>query len=176
MTGSVTFTPSEADYVDAIRANFLCAMRRRRTLRPIVIIALVFAAIGAGLGLIDRSSPAWTAVYALGGLAYGAVLFALIYLTSYLLLPRRAGRLFRQQRSIQQSFEYRWSDAGLEWSSVQGNGRFPWNDLHGWRETKPTILIYMNDTLFQFLPQRVFTPEAADDLRATLERADLPIY
>lgn len=175
MTGSVTFTPSEADYVGAIRANFLFAVRRRRTLRPIAIIALVFAALGAGLGLID-GSPAWAAAYAVGGLLYGLVLFALIYLTSYLLLPRRAARLFRQQRSIHQSFEYRWTDTGLEWSSVQGAGRFPWSDLHGWRETKPAMLIYMNDTLFQFLPQHAFTREAADDLRATIERSGLPIY
>ena len=175
MTGSVTFTPSETDYVGAIRANFVFAMRRRRTLRPIAITALVFAAIGAGVGLTD-GSPAWVAVYAFAGLLYGAVLFGLIYLTSYLLLPRRAGRLFRQQRSIQQSFEYRWSDAGLEWSSAQGAGRFPWSDLHGWRETKPAMLIYMNDTLFQFLPRHAFTHEAADDLRATMERAGLPIY
>jgi len=172
MTGSVTFTPTETDYVGAMRANFVLAMRRRRTLRVIAITLLVFAAIGAGVGLID-GSPAW---YAAGGLVYGAILFALIYLTSYLLLPRRAARLFRQQRSIHQSFEYRWSDACLEWSSAQGTGRFLWSDLHGWRETRAVTLIYMNDTLFQFLPQRALGADGAADLRATLERSGLSIY
>ncbi|MDF0488134.1 YcxB family protein [Sphingomonas sp. H39-1-10] len=175
MTRSVTFTPSEADYVAAMRANFVRAIRRRRVIFRVTIAALVFAAIGAAIGLAD-GGILWAVPYALGGLTYGAILFAIIYVSSYLLLPRRAARLFRQQRSIHQSFDYRWSEDGLEWSSPQGSGRFPWTDLHGWRETKPAVLIYMNDTLFQFLPQRAFTPEAVADLRATLERSGLPIY
>ena len=173
MPGEITFKPTEADYISAVRANFLCSLRRPRALRNLAIITALGSMAGVGVGWLGGFDGF---IAGLGGAAYGAVVWTGICGGTLLLLPHRAGRLFRQQRSIHQTFVYQWSDDGLECAFETSNVRTPWSDFRGFRNAEPAMLLYMNDHLFQFLPHRALCDEASRDLRETIARMAVPRY
>jgi hypothetical protein len=86
----------------------------------------------------------------------------------FLLLPRRARKLFRQQRTLHHEMSFSWSDGGSEWRRGSSVTDTPWADYHRWMETPETFLLYVNDILFHFVPKRALDSVQADDLRATL--------
>ncbi|WP_304559830.1 YcxB family protein [Sphingomonas immobilis] len=164
--------------VAATRANYLWLIRRKPALRAGVIIA-VCAGIGSALEpLLDKNGqpPLTMPLFFIAGFMVGASLWGLLCLLALAQQPARARRVFRQQRSIHKPFVYSWSDDGLEWTSASGGARFAWNELHGWRESPATFVIYSSESLFQFLPRHAFAPGMEDDLRATLVRSGLPVY
>jgi hypothetical protein len=176
MTGSVTFTPVETDYIAAVRANYLHRLAARRFwVRAALAIACAVAVLAGVVFVFDGDRNAVMVASLSGGIG-GAIGLLVCIGIAFAMLPRRTARLFRQQRTIHQRFDYSWTDYGLSFRSDTASGETPWSDFRGWRETGPAFLIYMNDSLFQFLPRRALTPEAADDLRATLEQSGLPIY
>ena len=173
MPGEVTFQPTEADYISAVRANFLCALRRPRALRNFAIITALGGIAGVAIGLLDGLDGV---LAGLAGSAYGAVVWASICLGTLLLVPRRSARLFRQQRSIHRIFTYRWSDDGLECAFEANHLRTPWSEFSGYRDTGTAMLLYTNDSIFQFLPHRALDGEASRDLRDTVARMAVPRY
>jgi hypothetical protein len=164
MAGEVTYQPNEADYVAAHRDWFVNAIRRKgfSTIASAALsAALVMAAIGFLAG--DRL-PALVGVFG-GGLVIGPFAILACWGLSYALLPRRAGRLFRQHRALQKEVSYGWSDAGLTYRAANGSGGMPWEDLHRWAEGKHVFLFYLTDNLFHFVPRRALTDSDAEDLR-----------
>lgn len=117
------------------------------------------------------------------GAAFGAFVFPLCYLAlwgivcvaAYGLMPRRAGRLYRQQKTMHQSFHYRWTDEGITLRTPTSEGRYDWSQVHRWTSGRTALLIFFNDQLFFFLPRRVLGTEGVADLIATIERAGVPL-
>ncbi|HEY0231396.1 MAG TPA: YcxB family protein, partial [Dokdonella sp.] len=75
-------------------------------------------------------------------------------------LPRRARRLFAQQKNLQRPVTFSWDEDGLAWASVNGSGRTPWADYLKWRQNERLYLLYHSDLMFQMLPKRAFASAA----------------
>lgn len=170
MTGSVTFTPSKADYVAAMRVHFVKQLTSRRFMVRMGLLGLgVWLAMTLfGLMLDDELLGAST----IGFLSTisGVAGLAAVILANFLLLPRRSGRLYDQQKSLHREIEFRWNDDGTEWISENGNTRCPWPEYHRWTASRDVILLYMNDNFMHFIPRHVLGA-AADDLVATVSNA-----
>lgn len=166
MAGEVAFTPSEADYAAAHRDWFRRHLRRRGAK-----FLLVLGAFGVGVGVvlgILRYGPDPAGIFA------SAVTYALIPLVvgllawgfCYLALPRRARRLYRQHKNLQQPFRYAWSGEGLSYASPTGSGTVAWSDLHRWAEGQGSFLFFVNEAMFHFIPTRALNEAEAEDLRS----------
>jgi hypothetical protein len=168
--GEVSFVPTEADYVGAAKDAFLCSLRGRPARRRLLILMLMFGLAGGAFGWMDggaRDALIKFVLVAMGGGLY----LALIYAVCYLRVPRRARRLYRQQKTHGAPVHYGWSEAGVAIEGAQSRARLDWTDLHQWTDGRTAILLYHNELLYQYLPRRVLTPEAVGDLREMLRRA-----
>jgi hypothetical protein len=116
VAGEIVFTPTERDYVAANRAYL------RRNIRWRLPLAIVVATWGVYLlesHSIGTLAP-WSAL--LVALAIGLLVPLVMWFGSELIVARSAGRLFRQQRTLQNEFRYRWSNEGLAHESPNGQG------------------------------------------------------
>lgn len=163
----ITFRPMLDDYVAAARGNYIRRLVSLKTWLGIcvgctvVIGALVILTLQAGESL-DSLLPS-TAIGAVGGVVCALLLVAL----NFLLLPGRVEKLFEQSKSQHQEMSFGWSPEGIFWETVNGSQRLPWSHYHRWRETGSVYLLYLNDTLYQFVPRHILTTEQDADLRAT---------
>src|SRR5688500_9877194 len=165
MAGEITFTPSEKDYADANRDSMLAQLRRPRPWIALVLSVLFSAGIGAGVTWLDGDLED-VAAAASGFALLGLFVFLFIYLATYLLLPRRAGRLYRQHKTLQQPWTYGWSEAGLSVDTANGHTLHPWPDFHRWLVGRRMVLLFVNDQLFFFLPRRLLEDSAVEELRS----------
>jgi len=167
----MTFQPTEADFVRANRDWYLRTLMRPRTLFGVVLIGGTLAGLESLQGWIGHGVPG---VLAAGVL--GAGLTSLVYLGIYLLMPRRAGRLYRQQASLQRPLSFGWDETGLSVRSANGAGLVPWSELHRWSDGREMLLFYLNDQLFYFLPHRALTAVQIEDLRAMAAAHGIPKF
>jgi hypothetical protein len=177
VAGEVTFQMTEADYVAANRDWFLrTILKRKAIIRHAVALGVAFTA-GVVLAGGDRDTftmgQLW---YGLGlaGAAAGGLL--LLYVVTYALIPRRAGRLFRQQTGFHRPLTFSWSDDGMAQTSAHGTGTYAWRDLHRWTAGRDSIMPYVTDQLYFVIPRRVLSDAQANDLVATLEQSGLSQY
>ncbi len=166
MAGEISFTPSEADYLAANRDWFRRAIRQRRALIWMAGLVAFSTAIGALGSILDGEgeSPVFTA---LGFCMLALVLCGLCYFISYLMLPGRVRRIYRQQKSFGQPWRYAWSDKGLDFSSANGTAKLAWSDMYRWSDGPRTFLFFINEQMFYFIPFHLVSPEQSSDLRAT---------
>jgi len=136
------------DYVAAQR------LHTRWTSRQIVVcVAALFA--GIVLAVLARREPVlFVGACGLAGGAAGASIGREFW--RRFLLPRRARRIFAQQKNLQQPFEIRWDDDGLRGVSERGSSHTPWSDYLKWSQDDRIILLYLSDVMFQMLPKRCF--------------------
>jgi hypothetical protein len=71
-------------------------------------------------------------------------------------LPRRARRIFAQQKNLQRPFELRWDDDALCGASERGSSNTPWSDYLKSAQDDRIILLYLSDVMFQMVPKRCF--------------------
>jgi hypothetical protein len=124
-------------------------------------------ALVAGLAFVVPNiiNPAW---------ALFAALIAVWFLAArYVLLPRKARRLYRQRKAFQRPFEVSWDEAGLTMVSSSGTVTTPWSDFLKLREGAGVVLLYLSDTQFHIIPARAFVDTAAADAFAALVRGKI---
>lgn len=125
-------------------------------------------ALGAGVGLIERQA---ILIDRIGfGVAAMALWLAVVLAITYLLIPRRAGRLFRQQRTLAHDFTLAWDSTGLHQAWDGGTNHTPWQDYHDWFEDARIIAFGLNEQLYHFAPKRALTAAQADGLRTLAGR------
>lgn len=173
MAGEITFTASERDYADANLDWYLANLRRGRPWIALVLLALFSAAVGAGVTWLDGNREEIGAT-ATGFALLGLVVASLVYLATYLALPRRARRLYRQQKTLHHPWTFGWTEAGLSIDTVNGRSLHPWPDFHRWLVGRRTILLFLNDQLFFFLPRRLLDDSAVEELRSLAAAAAVP--
>jgi hypothetical protein len=170
VAGAATFRISEDDHQVALRTVQLRYLRSRRFLIKMAaacaIVIVLLPALAAAGGYDIRTSIVTSLVGVLGGFAGLIVVIA----GNLLLLPRRARRVYRQNRRYEQDVTLAWSDDGLSWRSRSGSSQTDWPDIHAWRSTPRVTLIHFSDALFQVVPARALDDAAYRDLVATLER------
>ncbi len=167
MAGQFAFTPIADDYIAVARGSFLRSLTRRRFLVRMGILLLIGAAAGAAMDFLDTGSVS-IGVVLLGG---GMVLcwLAVILTVAFVFTPRRARRLFRQQRALDREFSFAWTDERVVFRSDTSMSDMPWSDYHDWFETEAVFAFGLNEQLFHFAPKRAMSAAAIDDLRRTAQ-------
>jgi hypothetical protein len=169
MAGEASFTPEVADYIAIRRANLIRSLKTPSFRVRMTVICLIFLGIGIGIGwwAPDLSAKVQIIASMIGAFA---LWMGTILGLSFLLVPRRAKRLFQQHRSLHRPFSFGWSDAGI---SVRTNitvSELTWSDYHGWLEARDVFLFMLNEELVHFAPKRALTPIQITDLRETTVR------
>lgn len=166
VAGEVNYHPDAADYVAASRAAWMRSVRRRRFVMSVAWLALFAVAVGVTIGWFDRGGFDMLG-YPLMTLGLFAAWMLLCIGFGWLLLPRRARRLFRQQKSLDQDHLVTWNDAGISYRTPKAVSDLAWSDYHGWYEGRAVFLFMLNDQLHHFVLKRAMTEDQIADLRAT---------
>lgn len=170
MTGSVTFTPSKADYIAATRVHLMRQLTSRRFIVRMTIFGLGLWIAVTLLGFVLDGELLGAAVIGLLSVMSGFAALGILIGGNILLLPRRSGRLYDQQKSLHRQTEFSWDETGTRWMSEAGDSRYPWDDYHRWTVTKNMVLLYLNDHFMHFIPRHVLGA-ASEDLVATARDA-----
>lgn len=170
----VTFTPTAGDYVAVQRAMFVAQLRSRRFVRwAALLLGIALLAIFA-LMLAMGERPLGALLTALGGMAGGVGGLAACLGINRLLLPRRARRLFAQQRTLHHEHRTVFDASGFRQTSVRADIALPWGELLHWHLGREVLLLYGNDLLAYFLPVRAFAPGQLAQVQGLLKQAGLP--
>lgn len=165
MAGTTRYSISKQDYIDAGRATFIRALRKPRFLTRMSIITAIGLMAGYGLGWW-LGDPA-AAMFAGVGALYGLTAVLTIIFGTYLLLPRRLGRLFGQQKSLAGEHQFAWNDDGIALRSSRGTSTLRRSDYHDWLRARAIFIFYLNDQLYHVVPERAMSAEERTDLLAT---------
>ncbi len=169
MAAAVTFALSERDHVDAARGQYWHRLTRPRG----VAATLAFLAALWGLFTYLDSDDPRASFYV--GLVYAALMLTVVVLAGaagYWLAGRQARRLYRQQVIHPQS-RIAWTDEGFHSRNEYGSYAAKWIDFYGWRHSRGTFTLFINEGFFYLIPEHALTPEQATDLRETLLRSGL---
>jgi hypothetical protein len=164
MAGSITFVPTERDYIAANRAWMLNSIRRRwmRWLGGLYLLLLLGGAAAVALGAmpVHQLMPI---------LIFGAALLA-IQLLNWVLMPRSVRRMMRQRGNLNVETSFEWSDQGFEAASEAGTSRQRWDVLHRWFETRDAIVFLLSERMLLIVPATALTATEHSDLIATARR------
>jgi len=145
----VSFTISSEDYADALRLHmrqyWVCSLMPK--LFMAVLLLLCVAAI-----VLSGIEPTVTSA-AIGAMIAVACLPLLSY---FVVLPYRARRTHRQQKTLHYPVEAAWGEQGYSASTKDTSGTISWSDYYGWSADDRMILFMRSPTLFQMLPRRAF--------------------
>jgi len=170
----VTFTPTPEDYVAVQRAMFVAQLRSRRFVRWAALL-LGITVVGIFLLMLTTGDrPLVALLIAVGGAAGGAGGLAACLGINRLLLPRRARRLFAQQKTLHHEHRTRFDANGFRQTSVRADIVLPWGELLHWHLGREVLLLYGNDLLAYFLPVRAFARAELAQVDAILTQAGLP--
>ncbi len=176
MAGEISFTPSEKDYADANREWYLAFWARPKSWAFAVLFVLLLAGLGASTSYIDGKTDEIVPM-AIAFALLALVLILLIYLAVYFVaLPRRARRLYRQHKALQQTWTFRWSDSGISMESPAGLTGYPWGDFHRWRDGRRSLLLFLNDQLFFYLPRRLLDDSSVEEIGSLAAAAGVPRF
>ncbi len=171
----VTFTPVAQDYVAMQRAVFARSLRSRRFLgRMAGLLTFAFVA-GMVVLFVLEGDVTIASVAAIGtGIAGGFAMVAIIIGGGWLLIPRRARRLFAQQRSLHHEMRLTLTPEGLKLATVRADSLYPWHELHGWQVSRDVLLIFSNDLVAYYIPRRAMSDEQLTQAVAILTAAGVP--
>lgn len=173
MAGEASFTPTEADHIDACRLMFARSLRRVATWRGWMISVGFLGAFGALLS-VGEPSTAGKIGLILGLAAWGAIAIPLCWGLNALLIPRRVRKLLGQQRIGLGEWRWRWDEEGFDNVSEESSLRVRWDQLHGFSEGKEMLLFYLNDLKVLFLAKNALKGSQLDDLKALLAVNEVP--
>lgn len=176
MAAEARVTLTEQDYIAANRAWLGRYLRQPRTIRANLVTLGLVAAILAALEWVGGGDGRAVLQIAGLGIVLGFAALILCYGVSYLFLPRRARRLFRQSVTLAMPYRYVWSDEGLSYQSDSDSGRRDWADFHRWVDDPQLVLLLLNEQLFFVIPNHALTAVEADDLRATIDAHGPPRF
>jgi hypothetical protein len=161
-----TYTPTEDQSVDAARDWYWHMIRRRRTAVKALAICLACGFLFAGVPWFYGDDFDGVAIGFGERFAYGLALFVLLMGGSYLLLPWRVRRLFRQHRVRDGDYRWRWGPEGIAFATPNGEMRYAWSELHRVVEGRHAFLLFFNDRQYLGLPRAVLDPAQVESFRA----------
>jgi hypothetical protein len=92
---------------------------------------------------------------------------------TYVLVPRRARKLFRQQKSLHAEASIGWSDKGFSYKSELTSSLHPWTHYRQWGENKDVLVMFLTDTQFNLVPKRDIPDGALEELKSLLAKAGI---
>ena len=159
---------------DLASANRVLLSWRRSRKYYLVIFAIFFIIFALSfipkLGTEDRTSIIVTLVF---DTILAVVAISVITAITYVLVPRRARKLFRQQKALHAQASIGWSDEGFSYKSELTSSRHPWTHYRQWGENKDVLVMFLTDTQFNLVPKREIPDGALEELRSLLAKAGI---
>lgn len=154
---TVTYQLTSADLLAAYRLNASYALRRPSVWVRIALVGVTFASVAAW----SLGEDLGMTFSALVGVSYWFLLFGALFLVGRLTLPRRVGRIFRQQKALHGDTTLEWSEESFGFRTSRGTSCYPWSDFMRIMEDKHTIVLMQSDVYFNFVPKRFLSAEQA---------------
>jgi hypothetical protein len=167
-------TLSEADLVHAFRLN-----ARRPTLRPMILAAILIAALLTVLVAISptarhTSTTGPLALMLEGALALAGLLLLAVFLTRPMIFRALARRMLIQRAELMGPIRWEFDEESIRHTTIHSDSHYPWPALRGWREDGSILLLYVADNLFYIVPKAQAGEEVIDSLRKNIEAGGVP--
>ncbi|HET7921552.1 MAG TPA: YcxB family protein [Gammaproteobacteria bacterium] len=114
---------------------------------------------GYGAWLIYSSGPFLVPGVIL--MAWSVLLWVLIGIAKFVLIPVIARKRFKWQKRLQRPYNLSWNKDTFYMKGEHGESHTSWSDFSKWRESKHMILVYITDGLFRLIPKRAFKDSSA---------------
>lgn len=138
---------TENDYADVARFH---AWRHFITRPPTVqLVANGTAWVMLGVFLWTEPSYAIPVAWIVAGLAI------LLAIALFVLTPHRARTYYRQYKAIQEPITAELLEAGIKFSTADGEGILTWSKILQWRQNDQFILIYAMPILYYIVPKSI---------------------
>ena len=101
------------------------------------------------------------------------VIVCSLYLLMYfrVLIPLRAKKIFKQQKTLHDPFETEISIEGIATTHPRGNFKMAWKDFHKYKVGRDLILVYQSDAIFHMFPKRWFSDSEYAEFQQYLKEA-----
>ncbi|MFC4292175.1 YcxB family protein [Sphingorhabdus arenilitoris] len=166
MSGSVTISASEEQVLAAYQLHWSVIPRKGKIIFGLLV--MIIASIMAYI-VSDEGPLMMLAAFA-GYVLFGVlVLFFFRWINKIWWVPRFVKRVYAQQADLRKEFTISWDQDGFRILTENGDMWMKWTELHGWRRTERTLLLYRSEVLFNFVPLRADQDSALlDDMQAHL--------
>jgi len=142
-TVNLSFRYSESDYVRALRAHYASHLRLP------LDIAVVVLLIATGAYLWRTSSLQWLGI----ALLIIGVVFALLLLSAFLVIPRLA---FRREPKFREDYSLGFSGEGIHFRTAQIDSHLQWGMYSHALVDAHSYVLYYGSRQFTVVPRRVF--------------------
>jgi len=149
------YTITEADYVQAMK------LYSRPKPSMLAILALITVAFIVAISF----GPPALRPGAIGGLVGG---LSVMILSRLLLNPMQAKRHYRKYKAIQEPITIELRNAGVEFSTANGEALIRWDKLLKWRQNERYLLLYTMPRLYHIIPKSI--ADQGFDLNALIEQ------
>ena len=159
----VEYVLTPDDVVRGVQLQNRAMLWSRRTLRTVTVMLAPLVALVA-----FTINGDWVA---LGVIVGGGVVGAIAVPTFMIrfVVPRRARRLHARSDVLRAPLVIQADRDFLRIRSSDGDTRFPWPEVVGWREDDAVVLLCHSSVLFHIVPKRVLPRDRIDGLRALYE-------
>src|SRR5258708_388872 len=126
----VQYRITEDDYANLARFAAWRRLIARPSATQLVAGGIIMALLGIALWTCPEFAPS---------VAFGVAVFAILFAFG---LPRRARWHYRRYKTIQEPITVELTDAGIKFSTTDGEAALPWSKIFQWRQSSQFILIY----------------------------------
>jgi hypothetical protein len=117
------------------------------------LLAFGTIAVLVGIGLWERVVSAQALVFLI---VFSIVIFSMLYAFNlFVRVPSLARRHYRQYKAIQELITAELTDAGIKFSTADGEGLLTWSKILQWRQNDRFILTYAMPILYYIVPKTV---------------------
>ena len=147
MSMKVQYRITEDDFANvasfAAWRHFIARPSAKRLVAGGIIVALLGAAVWI------RPATAPVLAFVIAGAAIGFAVDLLVR------PPRRARQHYRQYKDMQEPLTVELTDAGIKFSTANGETALPWPKVFQWQQNRQFILIYRMPVLFHIVPKSI---------------------
>jgi hypothetical protein len=137
-----TYRITEADYVRAVNLHGKRSLRGIAIWSATVLVLLGIAAFG----------PPHLSSLVIGGLIGIAIV---IPVGRYIIVPIRSHMHYRRYKAMHVEATIEVVEDGIRFSTRNGQGRVPWENILKWRQNDRYILVYQMPRLFHIVPKSI---------------------
>ena len=151
---TISFQSTADDLIAAYRLHFTASLKNFRCLQTLAPMGAILTVISM-LGTRDKSLVSLASVAAQGFCLWG-VLSGLILLGNWLLVPRRANRIYSQQKVLHDTVEITWTTDDITIMSKRGTVTLPWLDFISAHKNAKVLILLQSELMFNFIPNVCF--------------------
>ncbi|RYG86106.1 MAG: YcxB family protein [Alphaproteobacteria bacterium] len=161
----ISFQLTAADLVDA-----RLYVHNRKPLVRVIWVVVAAVAAGSLLRILFLAvQQDWGSTLAPALWLCGAIAFCVWgVFGNAVLLPPSARKQLSRDKGLQSEKVVAWDTAQFRISDSNGEGHWPWTDLHKWEESPNGLLLWLSGRRYFYLPKRSLTEPQLAEMRGIL--------